>query len=249
MKAYLIGETVLLIVLVAWFITYTLLRRKADRTAASLSLARQQIENGNESILALAKALFLKDRRTGEHSHRVAYYAAKLAEAYGFTSDETNNLKKAAILHDIGKIAIPDAILNKPDRLTPEEYEIMKTHTTAGAELLKGFTMVDHVSEGALYHHERYDGKGYPTGISGDDIPLYGRIIAVADTFDAMTADRVYRGALDMDHVISELYNGRGTQFDPHLDDIFLELINRGEISPQKTFEMFRNRDLTEDIW
>jgi len=220
----------------------------SDDTNEELRLARQQIALGNESVLAMAKALFLKDRNTGEHCHRVAYYSAKLARAYGFSQKETDNIKKAALLHDIGKIAIPDSILKKPDRLTPEEYELMKTHTTSGAELLQGFTMVEHVSEGALYHHERYDGKGYPKGLSGKAIPLYGRIIAVADTFDAMTADRVYRNALDMEQVVSEIKNGRGTQFDPELDDIFLSLIGSGYINPKKTFEMFRHRDLTEDI-
>ncbi len=241
-------ESIGIIVILILFISYEIYRRKTSKAEAELEIAKQQIAMGNESVLAMAKALFLKDRNTGEHCHRVAYYSAKLAKAYGFSDEETKNIKKAALLHDIGKIAIPDAILNKPDKLTPEEYEIMKTHTTAGADLLKGFTMVEHVSEGALYHHERYDGKGYPKGISGKNIPLYGRIIAVADTFDAMTANRVYRGALDMDQVIEEIKKGRGTQFDPELDDIFLDLIYKGEIDPKKTFEMFRDRDLTEDI-
>ncbi|MDD6551652.1 MAG: HD-GYP domain-containing protein [Lachnospiraceae bacterium] len=243
-----VAETIGLIALIIYFITYEIFRKKTVRAEAELAIAKQQIAMGNESVIAMAKALFLKDRSTGEHCHRVAYYSAKLARAYGFSDDETKNLKKAAMLHDIGKIAIPDAILNKPEKLTPEEYETMKTHTTAGAELLKGFTMVDHVAEGALYHHERYDGNGYPMGLSGTAIPLYGRIIAVADTFDAMTANRVYRGALDMKHVVKEIEEGRGTQFDPELADIFLSLIEEGEIDPKKTFDMFRDRDLTEDI-
>jgi energy-coupling factor transport system substrate-specific component len=238
----------ILIGLVTWLITEIILGGRARETETALELANKQIEMGNESVLALAKALFSKDRRTGEHCHRVAYYAEKLARAYGFSDEGARNLKKAAILHDIGKIAIPDAILNKPSKLTPEEYEIMKTHTTAGAEILKGFTMIDNVADGAKYHHERYDGKGYPEGLAGEDIPLYGRIIAVADTFDAMTANRVYRGALDMDQVMEELEKGKGTQFDPYLDTLFMKLINEGEISPEKTFEMFKNRDLITDI-
>ena len=171
-----------------------------------------------------------------------------LGQAYGFSEAEVSNLKKAALLHDIGKIAIPDAILTKPSELTPEEYEIMKTHTTVGAEILAGFTIVEHVSEGAKYHHERYDGKGYPEGLAGENIPLFGRIIAIADTFDAMTANRVYRGALDLDQVMQELRDGQGTQFDPRLDDLFMGMIERGEIDPKKTFAEFRHRDLTEDI-
>lgn len=244
-------ETVFLLILtsiVTWLLTYLFLGRRQKKTRLDLELARKQIEMGNESVLAMAKALFLKDRQTGEHCHRVAYYAERLGKAYGFSDKETRNLKKAALLHDIGKIAIPDAILNKPSKLTDEEYRIMKTHTTAGAEILKGFTIVEHVSEGARYHHERYDGRGYPEGIAGEAIPLYGRIIAVCDTFDAMTANRVYRGALDIKQVMHELENGRGSQFDPYLDDLFMGLIRSGEISPEKTFEMFLDRDLTEDI-
>lgn len=247
-KAYLIIVILIFIGWVTWFFTHLFLVTRARQTEAALEIAKKQVEMGNESVLAMAKALFSKDRRTGEHCHRVAYYAQKLAKAYGFSDKDTRNLKKAALLHDIGKIAIPDSVLNKPARLTDEEYAVMKTHTTAGAEILKGFTIVDHVSEGARYHHERYDGKGYPEGIFGENIPLYGRIIAVADTFDAMTANRVYRGALDMDHVMQELKDGRGTQFDPYLDDLFMDLIEKGEIDPKKTFEKFRGRDLTEDI-
>lgn len=247
-KVYLVLVLLAFIGWISWFFTHLFFARKQRKTEAALEMARKQLQMGNESVLAMAKALFSKDRRTGEHCHRVAYYAEHLGRAYGFSEKETKNLKKAALLHDIGKIAIPDAVLNKPAKLTDEEYAIMKTHTTAGAEILKGFTIVEHVSEGARYHHERYDGKGYPEGISGENIPLYGRIIAVCDTFDAMTANRVYRGALDMEQVMGELEQGRGTQFDPHLDDLFMNLVEKGEISPQKTFEMFKSRDLTEDI-
>lgn len=247
-RIYMILVLLLFIGWISWFFTHLFLVSREKKTQAALELARKQVQMGNESVLAMAKALFSKDRRTGEHCHRVAYYAEKLATAYGFSESETKNLKKAALLHDIGKIAIPDAVLNKPGKLTDEEYAIMKTHTLAGAEILKGFTIVDHVSEGARYHHERYDGKGYPEGIAGENIPLYGRIIAVCDTFDAMTANRVYRGALDMEQVMSELEKGRGTQFDPVLDDLFMDLVNSGEINPKKTFEMFQGRDLTEDI-
>lgn len=247
-RAYLIIVMLLLISWITWFITHLFLVSRQEKTEAALRIARKQVEMGNESVLALTKALFSKDRRTGEHCHRVAYYAEKLAEAYGFSEKDTRNLKKAALLHDIGKIAVPDSVLNKPGKLTDEEYAVIKTHTSAGADILKGFTIVDHVSEGAKYHHERYDGRGYPEGLHGENIPLYGRIIALADSFDAMTANRVYRNALDMNQVMAEFRKGRGTQFDPYLDDLFMGLIEKGEIDPKKTFEMFRGRDLTEDI-
>lgn len=238
----------LLMIWGVWFLTRWILKRRSAETEKELLTARAQVSAGNQSVIALAKALFSKDRQTGEHCHRVAHYASMLGQAYGFSEAKVNNLKKAALLHDIGKIAIPDAILTKPSELTPEEYEIMKTHTTVGAEILAGFTIVEHVSEGAKYHHERFDGKGYPEGLAREKIPLFGRIIAIADTFDAMTANRVYRGALDLDQVMQELRDGRGTQFDPRLDDLFMGMIERGEIDPKKTFAEFRNRDLTEDI-
>ena len=133
-------------------------------------------------------------------------------------------------MHDIGKIGISDNVLNKPSRLTDEEYEIMKSHVTKGAEILKDFTMVDHIIDGALYHHERYDGSGYVSGLKGEEIPLYGRIIGVADAFDAMTANRVYRKKMNITYVEGELEKGRGTQFDPAITDIMLELIREGKI-------------------
>ncbi|MBQ6257124.1 MAG: HD domain-containing protein, partial [Clostridia bacterium] len=127
-------------------------------------------------------------------------------------------------------IGIPDSILNKPAKLTDEEYAVMKSHTLRGAEILKDFTLIDHVVEGALHHHERYDGKGYPNGMKGEEIPLFARIIGVADAFDAMTANRVYRKQMDFSYVLGEIQKGRGTQFDPQMADILLQLIDEGQI-------------------
>ena len=153
-----------------------------------------------------------------------------IARELGFSEEELVNLKRAALMHDIGKIGIPDRILNKPARLTDDEYAIMKSHVTRGAEILKDFTLIDHVVEGARYHHERYDGRGYPDGLKSEDIPLYGRIIGVADAFDAMTANRIYRKQMDFEYVLNEMHNGRGTQFDPKIVDILLQLIDEGKI-------------------
>ena len=141
-----------------------------------------------------------------------------------------------ALLHDIGKIGIPDAILNKPGKLTDEEYEIMKTHVIRGGEILKDFTMIDNVNVGALYHHEKYDGSGYCHGLKGEQIPLDARIIGIADAFDAMTANRVYRKQMDLDFVIEELKRCSGTQFDPKLVDILLALIDEGEIDVKRLY-------------
>ena len=134
-------------------------------------------------------------------------------------------------------MGIPDAILNKPARLDDAEYAVMKSHVTRGAEILKGLSSIDHVVEGARYHHERYDGKGYPDGLKGEEIPLYGRIIAIADAFDAMTANRVYRKKQDFSYVMDELKKNRGTQFDPELLDIFLKLIDDKVIDVDALYE------------
>ena len=142
-----------------------------------------------------------------------------------------------ALLHDIGKIGIPDAILNKPAKLTDEEYEIMKSHVLLGGEILKDFTMIENVQVGALYHHEKYDGTGYCHGLKGEEIPLEARIIGIADAFDAMTANRVYRRQLDLDFVIAELKRCSGTQFDPTLVEIMLSLIEDGTIDVERLYE------------
>ncbi|MBQ1432368.1 MAG: HD domain-containing protein, partial [Ruminococcus sp.] len=229
-KYYMIAVAVVFIGWLTWFITRTQVQRTLEIQQAKLSMALQQVQMGNETILAIAKTVDAKDERTSQHSQRVSEYSAMIAREYGFTEAEQENIRKAALLHDIGKIGIPDSVLNKPGRLTDDEYAIMKTHVTRGAEILKDLTLIDHVVEGARYHHERYDGRGYPDGLKGEDIPLYGRIIAIADAFDAMTANRVYRKRQDFDYVMGELHKGRGTQFDPELLDIFLKLIDDKKI-------------------
>ena len=213
-----------------WFLTRVGVQRTIVLQKEKLSMALNQVKMGNETILAIAKTVDAKDLLTSKHSQRVSEYSVMIASEYGFTTAEQENLRKAALLHDIGKIGIPDAILKKPGRLTDDEYAIMKTHVTRGAEILKDFTLVDHVVEGARFHHERYDGTGYPDGLKGNDIPLYGRIIAIADAFDAMTANRVYRDRQPMEYVMDQFRKGRGKQFDPILLDIFVNIINRGDI-------------------
>ncbi len=218
---------------VAWFTWYfarTRVQRMLDIQRRELAIAKQQIQMGNETIIAIAKAVDAKDERTSQHSQRVSQYSVLIAKELGFSEQECENLRKTALMHDIGKIGIPDNILNKPARLTDEEYAVMKSHVTRGAEILKDFTLLDHVVEGARFHHERYDGKGYPDGLKGEEIPLYGRIIGVADAFDAMTANRVYRKQMDFGYVLNEMRKGRGTQFDPQIVDILLKLIDDGTI-------------------
>ena len=135
-------------------------------------------------------------------------------------------LEREALLHDIGKIGVPDAVLNKPGRLTDEEFEVIKSHTTVGRTILEGLDGMEKTAEVAAYHHERFDGRGYPEGRKGKEIPKHARIISIADAYDAMHSDRVYRKALPDDVIREELKKGSGTQFDPDYLPTFLELIS-----------------------
>ena len=172
-----------------------------------------------------------KDPSTMGHSLRVAQYSRMLAEKMGFPEEECFRIYHIALMHDCGKIYIPDEILSKPGRLTDEEYEIMKKHTVYGSEILRDFTAIDGMGTGALSHHERYDGKGYPNGIAGEEIPIIARIICVSDAFDAMNSRRCYRSSLSADVIVSELQNNRGKQFDPDVIDCLMSLIESGAIS------------------
>ena len=215
---------------VAW-VTWVLVKRREQRIQKELAEANRMVEMGKQTVIAIARTVDAKDPRTGGHSQRVALYSKQIAEAAGLSKKECQEIEWSAQMHDIGKIAIPDSILNKDSRLTDEEYAQMKSHTIRGAEILSDFTLLDHVIEGAEYHHERYDGRGYPKGLKGEDIPLYARIIGVADAFDAMTANRVYRKQMDFGYVLGELEKGRGTQFDAKFVDILLKLIHEGTIN------------------
>lgn len=228
---------VLAVVYLTWLLVRTQIQKKLNLQKKELELARNQIQMGNETIITIARTVDAKDENTSQHSQRVSEYSVMIAEKLGYSKEDQEVLRKTALLHDIGKIAIPDRILNKAGRLTDEEYGVMKSHVLRGAEILKHFTFIEHVDEGALYHHERYDGKGYVNGLKGEEIPLNARIIGIADAFDAMTANRVYRKKLDLDFVLEELRKGRGTQFDPGLVDILLELLEDGTIDVERLYE------------
>lgn len=230
---YLFAVAMIAIAWLTWFITFTIQSKRIEVQRKEVEAFKYQVRMGNETIFAIANSVEARDKSTGRHSLRVADYAVLIAKELGFSDSELENLHKIGLLHDIGKIGVPDSILNKPSRLTEEEYIIMKTHVNIGAEILKDFTLVPHVVDGAKYHHERYDGKGYPNGLKGEEIPLNARIIGIADAFDAMTANRVYRTAQNMDYVIEELHRCKGTQFDPCLVEIMLELIENGKLCPK----------------
>ena len=175
-----------------------------------------------------------KDPYTRGHSRRVAMYAAEIAKRMHLTEDEVQNVYYAGLLHDAGKISVPDAVLNKPGTLSDEERKLIQDHTVAGGKMLKQMTSLRGIRETALYHHERYDGTGYPEGLTGESIPLYARIVGVADSYDAMSSNRVYRRHLNKDEIIEEIQEGSGTQFDPNIVIYMVDMINDGYVNVVK---------------
>ena len=177
-------------------------------------------------VEALADAIDAKDNYTNGHSGRVASYAREIAHRSGYSGSKEKEIYMMGLLHDIGKIGVPDAIINKPARLTDEEYGIIKAHSAMGAKILNNIVEMPSLVTGARWHHERYDGSGYPDGLSKEDIPEEARIIAVADAYDAMSSRRSYRGIMSQDTVRAEIEKGKGTQFDPGFADIMLSMMD-----------------------
>ena len=177
------------------------------------------------TIESLSKALDAKDSYTSGHASRVQEYSVKLAEEYGLSSKEIEDIKTSSILHDIGKIGIIDYILNKPGRLTDEEFEKIKEHPKVGADIIGEISFLKDISKIIRYHHERYDGRGYPEGLKADEIPIEACIICIADSYDAMTSDRPYRAALTREEALEEIEKNTGTQFHPSLAKRFLYMM------------------------
>lgn len=201
------------------------------RQKKELESRRRQTERISlQTIKTLSVTVETKNVYTNGHSQRVADYSALIAGALGWDDKRINNLRNAAYMHDVGMIGIPDSIVNKPTRLTEEEYAIIQRHTLIGADILKDITLIEHVAEVAHYHHERYDGTGYPEGLSGEEIPIEARIVAVADSYDAMNSKRIYRNALEKEKIIEELESCSGTQFDPVIAELFVRLIREGKV-------------------
>lgn len=213
-----------------WFVALIVL----GITSAQIKKFRVRHERDNviinESIETFTGFIDAKDPYTNGHSKRVATYTRLIAKEMGFQGEDLDHIYYIALLHDCGKIGVPDHILGKPGRLTDEEFEIIKSHTVRGGDILSSFKSLENAGEGALYHHERYDGRGYPEGKAGADIPLIARMICVADSFDAMNTNRVYRDKLTRDHILNEIETNKGRQFDPDIADIMLKLIGEGKI-------------------
>lgn len=181
-----------------------------------------------QTITTFANSIDAKDRYTKNHSYHVAKYAEQIGKVLGWDKTDIRNLYYSALLHDIGKIAVPDFILNKPGELTEEEFTIIKKHPETGGQILKDVSVVPRLGDGASNHHERYDGRGYPKGKKGEEIPIVGRIVGIADAVDAMASDRSYRKGRPASEIIEELKRCRGTQFDPFLVDIMCAILENG---------------------
>ncbi len=187
---------------------------------------------------SILKALDLKDHYTFGHSMRVAYYSLITGRELGLSLDELYQLEMSGIFHDIGKISVPDAILNKPGPLSNEEIPIMKSHPEKSAEILEGFSIFENVAIAAKHHHERFDGRGYPYGLKGDEIPFFSRIVLISDTFDAMTSTRSYRKGLSHKIAFDELHKYSGQQFDPDLVKYFIWGMEKEDRKREETFHL-----------
>ena len=213
--------------------TIELIRLQTD-LAREVAIKTQEVVAQHEKldriamqiVKALSGAIDAKDTYTNGHSTRVADYAREIAKRAGLSEAAQDDIYMMGLLHDVGKIGISDAIINKPAKLTDEEFAIIKGHSVLGEKILENITEFPKLMIGARWHHERYDGKGYPDGISGEDIPAEARMIAVADAYDAMTSKRSYRSHLSQETVRSEVEKGRGTQFDPEYAEIMLRMID-----------------------
>ena len=202
------------------------LQEEVDRQTRRAEERRKQIERlSNQIINALAESIDAKDSYTNGHSLRVAQYSVKIAERAGKSKEEQERIHYMGLLHDIGKIGIPDSIITKNSGLSDKEYYVTRKHPEIGAEILANISEMPDLGIGAKWHHERYDGTGYPDGLKGDDIPEEARIIAVADAYDAMASKRSYRDVLPQQVVYEEIKKGKGTQFDPVFADIMIALM------------------------
>lgn len=203
------------------------LAREVERQTQKAEARRRKVERISlQAMKTLAATIDAKDKYTNGHSNRVAEYSKMIAEHVGKDEKEQEDIYYMGLLHDVGKIGVPDEIINKTSRLTDEEYDVIKTHPVIGSEILKNISELPNIGIGARWHHERFDGKGYPDSLAGTDIPEFARIIGVADAYDAMTSKRSYRDVLPQDVVRGEIEKGKGTQFDPYFADVMLEIID-----------------------
>ncbi len=203
-----------------------LIKLQRDLAGEVEKKTRENEELFLQVVSSLADAIDAKDAYTKGHSGRVAAYSKEIAKRYGYGEKEQDDIYMMGLLHDVGKIGVPDEIINKPGRLTDEEFLKIKQHPAIGGRILENIQKMPELASGAKWHHERFNGKGYPDGLAGEEIPEAARIIAVADAYDAMTSNRSYRVMLSQETVRSEIEKGMGSQFDPRFAKIMLEMID-----------------------
>lgn len=196
----------------------------------TLQISRDSRERFVQMIEAFVRAIEAKDIYTRGHSENVAYYVRKICEAFDWPEEDVENMRIAALLHDIGKIGLKEAVLNKSTKLTNDEYSHMQEHPVISRSILGSFQSLDSIANVAIHHHERYDWSGYPNGLEGEEIPFGARMLAVADAFDAMTSRRPHKVPMSIEDAIAELERHSGTQFDPMLVMVFVELLRDGKV-------------------
>ncbi|MBQ8316063.1 MAG: HD domain-containing protein [Lachnospiraceae bacterium] len=217
----------LLSAIVDWINKWFLMGREKRRLTLEVDEKNLKVEKlSYQAMETLAHTIDAKDNYTSGHSTRVAKYAREIARRLGMDEQTQNSIYFMGLLHDIGKIGIKDDLINKPGSLTDEEFFSIKRHSTIGYDILRDMSEITNIEKGARWHHERYDGKGYPDGLKGEEIPEYARIICVADAYDAMTSKRSYRDSMPQAKVREEIEKGRGTQFDPRIADVILSIID-----------------------
>lgn len=214
--------------IVGAFIYWLVQKYVRKRTEALLKKDQENKTFVREMIEAFAKTIDMKDKYTRGHSTRVAEYTAMLARELGYNDETVDKYYNIALLHDIGKIGVPPEVLNKPGKLTDQEFGIIKSHSALGFNVLKDISIMPELAIGAGEHHERPDGKGYPRGLKGEEISRVAQIIGVADTFDAMYSDRPYRKRMNFDKAVSIISEVSGTQLEPDVVDAFLRLVKQG---------------------
>jgi len=200
-------------------------------------LSRESHERFIQTITAFVKAIEAKDVYTRGHSENVAHYATQICQAFEWPEEDVENIRVAALLHDIGKIGIREGVLNKPGKLSDEEFVHIKEHPSISRGILESFPSLAALANVAVHHHERYDGRGYPDGLESDDIPYGARILAIADAFDAMISARPYKPPMPLEKALSEIEKNAGTQFDPLLAMVFIDLVQNGKIALNENYQ------------
>ena len=211
-----------LIVVVAGLVI--LLVEKSRKVDVLQKKQKQYHDIVNQSLETFAHAIDAKDQNTNGHSQRVAIYSAEIAKRMGMSDEEQEQIYYMGMLHDIGKIGIPDAILKKPGKLTEEKMQIIRNHPTIGGEILKDFTAIQGISDGARYHHERYDGNGYPDGLKGEEIPIAAQVVSIVDAYDALTSKRVYKEAYSHEEALKMIQKGKCGVFNPLLIECLMDI-------------------------